>query len=67
MQAMRKFYETDELGTVLPVPAGSARIEPGLPEEAVVLNFPTWTSFVDVRFYTAFWVARCRSAARVAY
>ena len=47
---MRKFFGSDKLGTVFPVAAGSARIEPGLPVEDVTLTFPTWTYFETVRY-----------------
>ena len=49
VQAMRKFFGSDKLGFTLSVPAGSARIEPGLPAEDVTVSFPTWTFFEKVR------------------
>ena len=56
---MRKFFGSDKLGTVFPVPAGSARIEPGLPAEDVTLTFPTWTFFETVRYLLSLCAHAC--------
>jgi hypothetical protein len=46
-QASRRFWGTDQLGIIYPVPPGSSGIEPGkTPAGPVFLYWGTWTEFV---------------------
>jgi hypothetical protein len=43
-QAMRCYLGSDELGWKFPIPAGTSRIEPGLPPSNFTLEYPTWST-----------------------
>ncbi len=47
-ESARRFFGDDALGWVVPTPAGSSRIEPGItPQSDIALAFPTWTEFAE--------------------
>jgi hypothetical protein len=48
-QASRLFTGTDALGWVIPTPAGSSIVEPGItPAVDINLTFDTWTDFAEI-------------------
>ncbi len=47
-QALRRYFETDELNWTVTFPAGSSRIEPGItPAEDIQVHFESWTEFEE--------------------
>ena len=47
-QAIRKLYDTDELGYAVEFPQGSSRVEPGItPSKTISKTFATWSEFVN--------------------
>jgi hypothetical protein len=55
-QASRLFFDSDDLGWTVPIPAGSSIIEPGVtPAQDIALHFETWSQFEEDCGYSRMW------------
>jgi hypothetical protein len=55
-QALRRFYNTDDLGFLVHLPQGSSIVEPGIsPSTDITLVFPTWSDFEHQCGLSRFW------------
>ena len=55
-QTARRFFGSDSLGWMVPIPKGSSVIEPGItPANDLMLNFATWSDFETDCGLSRFW------------
>lgn len=55
-QASRLFFDSDDLGWTIPMPAGSSLVEPGVtPANPIDLHFDTWSQFEEECGYSRMW------------